>query len=553
MCIRDRYQRRVHGGETHTWQPRMRSNSKTSTPSHVQIVQPVASQRKTGLNNKDGKPKDTKENILKKIQFCSRPSENMTEEEKCIKLNYVHELTDLVKDQNPTTNILLQHLDSSIEMIEKNIFRPLPDLKRSTKTSEAGGMDEDGTLSDPAWPLLQPIYEFFFNLVTNEACDLKSLKVFITHTFIEMLLELFNSEDILEREALKNILHRLYSKLIPRRKMIRKAMNDCFYTLIHENYKFNGASELLDILASIISGFAVPLREEHNQFFRTVIIPLHKIQTSQAYHDQLLRCSMLFLSKDPSLSIPLVEGLLRYWPFANYHKEMTFLAELLEVLEVCDISKLEPVASKLFKRITKCIAGAHVQVSDRAMCYFENQYFMSILKIHRNVAFPVLVPVIAALAETHWHTVIQDSLRALRQILKETDLHAYETALQSKDLKILSLVQDVKKRKQERAKVDRKWELLTQLAKSKNPQFETPIIPYSENHAVGQFNGLNNGNIFTEQDSICREAIRWRPQIRVHLIYHCMKELYFVYLFRTDLITFTLLYFHSCDESPFQK
>ena len=31
--------------------------------------------------------------------------------------------------------------------------------------------------------------------------------------------------------------------------MIRKAITDTFYTLIHENFKFNGASELLDILA----------------------------------------------------------------------------------------------------------------------------------------------------------------------------------------------------------------------------------------------------------------------------------------------------------------
>ena len=59
--------------------------------------------------------------------------------------------------------------------------------------------------------------------------------------------------------------------------MIRKAMTDCFYTLIHSNYKFNGAAELLDILASIISGYAVPLREEHIIFFKTVIVPLHKV------------------------------------------------------------------------------------------------------------------------------------------------------------------------------------------------------------------------------------------------------------------------------------
>jgi serine/threonine-protein phosphatase 2A regulatory subunit B' len=41
-----------------------------------------------------------------------------------------------------------------------------------------------------------------------------------------MFLQLFDSEEPREREYLKNILHRLYAKLVPRRKMIRKAIND---------------------------------------------------------------------------------------------------------------------------------------------------------------------------------------------------------------------------------------------------------------------------------------------------------------------------------------
>jgi len=69
---------------------------------------------------------------------------------------------------------------------------------------------------------------------------------------------------------------------------------------------------------------------------------------------------MLFLSKDPSLAILLVEGLLRYWPFANSAKETHYLTELLEVLEVCDMTKLEPLIPKLFKRLIKCIAGPHL-------------------------------------------------------------------------------------------------------------------------------------------------------------------------------------------------
>ena len=39
-----------------------------------------------------------------------------------------------------------------------------------------------------------------------------------------------------------------------------------------------------------------------------------------------------------------------------------FLTELIEVLEFFEIVKLEPLISKIFKRLIKCIAGPHLQV-----------------------------------------------------------------------------------------------------------------------------------------------------------------------------------------------
>jgi serine/threonine-protein phosphatase 2A regulatory subunit B' len=69
-------------------------------------------------------------------------------------------------------------------MIEKNIFRPLPVLKKQGAPSEGIAMEEDEVLVDLAWPHLNPVYEFFLQLIVNEAADVKSLKVFITHSFI---------------------------------------------------------------------------------------------------------------------------------------------------------------------------------------------------------------------------------------------------------------------------------------------------------------------------------------------------------------------------------
>lgn len=66
---------------------------------------------------------------------------------------------------------------------------------------------------------------------------------------------------------------------------------------------------------------------------------------------------MLFLTKDNSLVYPLLDGLMKYWPFANYIKEVLFLSELLEALEVSDMEKLEPFLNKIIKRYIKAISS----------------------------------------------------------------------------------------------------------------------------------------------------------------------------------------------------
>jgi serine/threonine-protein phosphatase 2A regulatory subunit B' len=277
--------------------------------------------------------------------------------------------------------------------------------------------------------------------------------------------------------------------------MIRKAMNECFYTLIQENHKFNGAAELLDILASIISGFAVPLRDEHVQFFKNVIIPLHKVQTCHQFYEQLLRCSMLFLTKDRNLAIPLLEGLLKYWPFANAVKETLFLTELSEVLEVCDVEKVKPLIPALFKRIVKSISGDHLQVSDRAMCFFENDYFLNILRTYKEQTFPMLVPVIVDLAENHWHKILQDSLIALKTILKEIDQIAFDQALKSATAKDSSSRQyRIKQDEGERCAMDDRWnEINSRILKDGKsnagmPKYEKPALPFAKDTLIRDYN-----------------------------------------------------------------
>lgn len=47
----------------------------------------------------------------------------------------------------------------------------------------------------------------------HESIEVRSLKVYVTPQFVQDFLELFDSEESVERDYLKNILHKLYAKV----------------------------------------------------------------------------------------------------------------------------------------------------------------------------------------------------------------------------------------------------------------------------------------------------------------------------------------------------
>ncbi|KAG2294294.1 hypothetical protein Bca52824_040963 [Brassica carinata] len=59
--------------------------------------------------------------------------------------------------------------------------------------------------------------------------------------------------------------------------------------------------ELLEILGSIINGFALPLKEEHKFFLVRALVPLHKAKCASVYDRSQLEQSMLFKTRTRTL------------------------------------------------------------------------------------------------------------------------------------------------------------------------------------------------------------------------------------------------------------
>ena len=93
-------------------------------------------------------------------------------------------------------------------------------------------------------------------------------------------------------------------------------------------------------------------------YMYSVLTPLHKVKMLSGFHQQLAYCVSQFIEKDASLSVPVINQyavltritlsmengsfrlhsifirIIKYWPSQNSQKEVLFLGELEELLEL---------------------------------------------------------------------------------------------------------------------------------------------------------------------------------------------------------------------------
>ncbi|CAA7033550.1 unnamed protein product [Microthlaspi erraticum] len=366
--------------------------------------------------------------FLRKLQNCcfqfdfTDTIKNAREKE--IKRQTLLELVDFIQSGASKISELCQ--EEMIKMVSVNIFRCLPPASHENTGQEPADPEEEEPYLEPAWPHLQLVYELLLRYIVSTDTDTKLAKRYIDHSFVLKLLDLFDSEDPREREYLKTILHRIYGKFMVHRPFIRKAINNIFYRFIYETERHSGIGELLEILGSIINGFALPMKEEHKLFLIRVLIPLHKPKPIAIYHQQLSYCIVQFVEKDYKLADTVIRGLLKYWPVTNCTKENLFLGELEEVLEATQPVEFQRCMVPLFQQIGRCLNSSHFQVAERALFLWNNEHIVGLIAQNRSVILPIIYPALEKNIQTHWNQAVHGLTANIKKMFMEMDPELFE-------------------------------------------------------------------------------------------------------------------------------
>ncbi|KAF4322515.1 hypothetical protein BBO99_00002919 [Phytophthora kernoviae] len=316
-----------------------------------------------------------------------------------------------------------------LECVGCNIFRHLGRSSTSGTVNANGNVEapeDDEPMLEASWPHMQLVYEILLRFVLSKEVDSRTAKEYFSKKFMIKLLNLFDSEDPRERDYLKTILHRIYGKSMALRSFIRRSINDMFYTFVYETESLQGVGELLEILGSIINGFALPLKPEHQNFLERALIPLHTAGNLAMFHQQLAYCTTQFVEKDPQTAEPIILGLLKYWPVTASAKEILFLNELEEIIEMIQMEQFAAVMRPLFLRISQAVCSSHFQVSQRALYLWNNEALVRLVSARRAEILPLIFGALYRNCENHWHSTVQTLTYNVLKLFMEMDSQLFD-------------------------------------------------------------------------------------------------------------------------------
>jgi len=377
--------------------------------------------------------------LIAKVEQCKRvfsfADATVDVRNKEIKRSALYDIVDYLMSQKQKV-VTERVVREIVDCAKLNIFRDF----NPGADSELDFMDDDEPILEESWPHLSSVYDMLLKLIEHPEFEPKVAKRYIDQAMIQELLRVLNSTDTREREIIKTILHRIYGRFLGHRAFIRKTIAHTFLAFVFEMQVYRGIAELLEILSSIINGFALPLKAEHVDFLKRVLIPLHRSYYLHLYLENLTTCIEQYIEKDPELTPDIVNGLLKVWPKINSAKEVQMLTEMEELIEKLGLRDFEneqhrqdifkKIMKPLFRQMAASCCSTNFQVAEKALILWNNEVFLHFFELNCNELMPVVVLPLHQASKNHWNPQISKLITQVLKALSDISPTAYEEVIE---------------------------------------------------------------------------------------------------------------------------
>merc|ERR1719375_359445 len=163
-----------------------------------------------------------------------------------------------------------------------------------------------------------------------------------------------------------------------------------------------------------------------------------------------------YAEKDPRLAFDIIAAMLRFWPLCTTSKQVLFLNELEETLELTQPVEFIKLQEPLFHRIALCITCPHFQVAERTLFLWNNDYIVKLINQNRHALFPIIIGALYKNSKQHWNSAVHGLTFNVLKLLMEADPQLFDECSAKHRV-------EEEEREQREAVRKEKWEQLRKL------------------------------------------------------------------------------------------
>src|SRR3954451_21780990 len=83
-----------------------------------------------------------------------------------------------------------------------------------------------------------------------------------------------------------------------------------------------------------------------------------------------------------------------------------FLNEVEDIFEVMDPGEFAKVQEPLFHQLAKSVASPHFQVAERALYFWNNEYFCNLVSDNVEIILPIMFAPLYENSKGHWNRFV---------------------------------------------------------------------------------------------------------------------------------------------------
>jgi len=376
----------------------------------------------------DAKDADVSELFIKKCKMCNSMCNFLDKNHKQAiddKSAILNEIMGFVSYSNQVSNFGKSEYSSIIHLFLRNIERspPLPKSFAFLYNDTDGPSDQ---YEEASWPHLSMVYDIIIEFLSNRRFAIRLCSVNDLRNLINAALCLFRSPDSRERDKLSKLFHIMYRTFNDYRGIIRNIVASFLQASLELTRLPFGISEILIAYCSVVSGFRMPLLQEHQDFYKKYILPLHSHTFLKFFHQQLVSIVCVFCDKQLSFAVQTISDLINRWPVISPSKQILFISEIQHLIERIRVESASYIIVRLCRLISYCLQNSSFAVIERTLMMWESEQFLRVLSHYGATSLSIVIPAMYQVAMTHWCDAVKKLALTALQVLRNSNSSVFE-------------------------------------------------------------------------------------------------------------------------------